>query len=674
MADNKEMKEIEITDLDAEVTDAKAARKAARAAKKADKAAKKALKPKKKHIGLIITGVVVVAFIIFCVNNVLKAKELMKEMTSTGKETASVEYRYLIDSIAATGKIVAADAQDVSANISGVEFESIEVEVGDYVEAGDLMATFDTSTIEANLKDAETQLAATESNSDISVGSAERALQEAEQLRNIDAERASQDCANAWNDYLRAITDIEQAEEKYHNAQKDTADALGELEAAKRTLNSAAPYAAADIGAIERMFENDKTALSTALQSGFDYCVGVESNICVSGATYIAGIISTATGDNPYRGYFTKDDGSEISSSDVISGITDALEVLYQDAILYSNTQINGDNENNYASAEAAVASWQAKYDAAKATEEQLKTAYESACTASTAKLQAYEKMVRAQEDYARNDASSIENKQDSVQTSYNNASTASLNTQQQIRNYEDQLENGAVVAPISGTVTAVKFDEGNAYASGSTIFTIEDESTYRVSAEIDEYDIPNIAVGQRVVIKTNGTGEDELEGVVSEIAPKATVSTSAANTTTTATNVTYNVMVDITTKDDRLRLDMTAKISIVVEEKESALSVPYDAVLQDVEGLDYVDVIIPSSKLVTDESNESGLFGKKSKGQDENVAPETKKVYITRGVESAYYIEVFGDIKEGDEVVFEQASGTSLEQLLMESGAMGGF
>lgn len=68
--------------------------------------------------------------------------------------------------------------------------------------------------------------------------------------------------------------------------------------------------------------------------------------------------------------------------------------------------------------------------------------------------------------------------------------------------------------APISGVITAVNAKAGDTY-NGGALFTIEDVSAYEVSAEIDEYDIGKIREGQTVVIKTNGTGDEELKGTV---------------------------------------------------------------------------------------------------------------------------------------------------------------
>lgn len=126
----------------------------------------------------------------------------------------------------------------------------------------------------------------------------------------------------------------------------------------------------------------------------------------------------------------------------------------------------------------------------------------------------------------------------------------------------EKQIEECTVKAPISGVITSLNVEEGDSYSStnNSAIAVIENIGAYEVEAEIDEYDISKIAVGQTVVIKTNGTGETELAGTVSEVAPRAT------STDSTNSDVTYKVTISIDTPCEDLRMDMTASVSESME------------------------------------------------------------------------------------------------------------
>ncbi len=254
---------------------------------------------------------------------------------------------------------------------------------------------------------------------------------------------------------------------------------------------------------------------------------------------------------------------------------------------------------------------------------EALKPIYEAA-------VETYEEAVKAKE-------SSIESAKNTyTKTTINLDTTAQKN---QVELYEDQLAEGIVTAPLSGIVTAVNFDKGDSYMQGSPIITIQDCSSFEVAAYIGEYDISDIAKGQKVLIKTDATGDTELEGTVVFVSPTAA-------TSLTGGDVTYLVRISVDTPNDRLRLDMSASLSIIIEKHENALTVPYNAVQEDEQGNTYVEVM-----------EEDGT---------------TTKVPVTVVLESNYYTEIQSDsLTEGQKVRVINADSNGLFDLL---GGRGGF
>ncbi len=248
---------------------------------------------------------------------------------------------------------------------------------------------------------------------------------------------------------------------------------------------------------------------------------------------------------------------------------------------------VSGSDADNAAALEAEAArleqlitEYQLRYSTAQETEQGLKSVYDQAITAVNNAYDAYQKQLQSQEDIIRSGNSTLQSRQDSLTSSQLNAATSGMSDQQQIDRYLEQIAACSVTAPISGVVTAVNLETGDSY-NGGTIVTIEDISSYEVTVEIDEYDISKIEVGQRVVIKTNGTGDLELEGEVISIAPRATGGSS----------VTYTVKTSIDTPCENLRMDMTAKLSIIISSKENVLTVPYAAVQTAEDGSYYIEV-----------------------------------------------------------------------------------
>lgn len=110
---------------------------------------------------------------------------------------------------------------------------------------------------------------ATSGKTNIDLSSSERSLKEAETTRDIEAERADQDAADAWNDYLEALADLEEAENDYNNAIGTTNEKKGEYEYRKELLEEVGggiegtPVSTDRSNRLELEFSNVKNELSS---------------------------------------------------------------------------------------------------------------------------------------------------------------------------------------------------------------------------------------------------------------------------------------------------------------------------------------------------------------------------------------------------------------------------
>ena len=205
----------------------------------------------------------------------------------------------------------------------------------------------------------------------------------------------------------------------------------------------------------------------------------------------------------------------------------------------------------------------------------------------------------------------------------------------------EELVNDAKVTAPISGFLTSLNVNAGDIYSmSSGPLFVISDTSTYEIEATVDQYDIASIKEGLKCVVKFDSTGDEEFEGTLSYVA--LTPKTSGASTlgaTAGSSAVEYPVKITLKSADERLRVGMTSKANIIIEEKKNVLCVPYDCVREE-EGRTYVVVM-----------NEDGT---------------TKEVDVKCGMEGDYYIEISGDgIAEG--VKIQTLSSGSAYETLME-------
>lgn len=282
-----------------------------------------------------------------------------------------------------------------------------------------------------------------------------------------------------------------------------------------------------------------------------------------------------------------------------------------------------------------------------KRLQEQLTKAEEAVKQAESA----YESAKESRKNEEKQNKNSVENAENAVKTVQANNKKSIREAEKQVEDASGTLEKCAVTAPISGIVTAVGIEEGEVY-NGSDMIQIDDNSSYVISTTVDEYDISKVEEGQRVVVLTEATGEDEIEGEISFVAP-ATGSSSLSRTTSQSAGGTgmsstasssdsgYEVKIDVKTDDDRLRMGLTAKCSIILEEVREVYAVPYDAIHENPDG---------SAVVYVSGNTEEGK--------------SYSEVSVEKGMESDYYVEISGDqLKEGMQILIptdEVSTGSS--------------
>lgn len=237
----------------------------------------------------------------------------------------------------------------------------------------------------------------------------------------------------------------------------------------------------------------------------------------------------------------------------------------------------------------------------------------------------------------------------------------------EQLADYQEQINKATVRASVSGVVTSVNVKEGTTF-TGGVIASIEAVDDFVIEAQIEEYDIPDIATGMKVLIKTDATRDAELEGEVTYIAPRATNSGSSAggfsglisgvdtsSFSSGSGSATYLVKIALKEPNERIRLGMNAKVSILTEERVETWSVPYDAVYTREDGTTYLERVT---------------------GKDEDGNILTEEMNVELGLQGTYYVEIISDnIKEGTEILIPDAQGnSSIQELLNMMGADAGI
>lgn len=311
-------------------------------------------------------------------------------------------------------------------------------------------------------------------------------------------------------------------------------------------------------------------------------------------------------------------------------------------------------------SAKADVESADSKVSAAKSTLDSARTAVTTAegtlASAKDAVSTANRSLDGASQaaGKAQTDANaSVITQAQSVKSGELSAKASTISNQQEIAKSKEELGKATVFASQDGTVTNVNIKPGQTY-SGTDAIVIDNVTSLKATADIDEAQIPNIELGQKVQIKTDATGDDVLEGTVTFVSPTATKnSTKSSDSDSTTASVsksraTYRVDVTLNGTNERLRLGMTAKMTFIIANAKNALAVPSADIQTDFDGSKYVVV-------------------QKKDGTTENVT-------VTTGISDDFYTEIKdGKLKEGAEIV-ENSSEGGIDATLEDMGADGGI
>lgn len=650
------------------------------------------IKKHKKLIIILAIVAVVVAGIIYIASVVKKAQGLFAGMGNSAT-TEVIERRDIVNSITATGTIVAVDKRTVSSTVTGVKVKQLNVAVGDQVNAGDIICLLDGENLEQQLADAQIMMNADAGRSGLDVASSNRGLKEAIESRDIAAVRAEEDKNAAYHHAQDAGNEALEAENKYKDAASNTKAFKDKMDAAANALAKAKKAQVEDNAADIQEAQNNRDDA----ELNRDRAISEYNSIADSNYLYIASIAGADVSPSFSSSFFKdrKDSISGIVASDIYIGTDDnvreqietrieELKIKAQ-AISQAEDALNkaeqvlkevmaapvSDKAEEVATKLAAYEKAKAEYDSAVLQEESQKSAYEAKLKSVESMWESYNNVLRGADDSKRSNDSAVAARVDSVKNSQIGASTATLSDKRNIANLQEQIDSCVVTSSIGGIVTDVAVIEGDNYMGGA-IVTIENTSDYEVSALIDEYDIAKVKVDQEVIVKTNGTGTVEMQGKVKTIAPHA-------STAPGVSGVKYEVIISVLDKNEDLRLDMTAKVEIICEKAANVLSVATEAIQEADDGNYYVEVLdsgstIDTSSLMTnpEEISEEDV----EKLQSGEKTYESHNVTVTKGLVGDYYTEISGDgLEEGTKVVIpNEGAMADINEYMEQAGAAGGY
>ena len=204
-----------------------------------------------------------------------------------------------------------------------------------------------------------------------------------------------------------------------------------------------------------------------------------------------------------------------------------------------------------------------------------------------------------------------------SASRSVDNAETKLEQSQREddtLTSLQTTLDNCTLTATMDGTITELNVTVG-AVCSGA-VATIQDVDNLTVEVTIPASSVGKLRTGMQCNITSDATGDSVVTGTLTRIDPVANDSGS------------FGATVTVNNRDSGLLIGISAKVEIVISEKDNVFSVPRDAVGTADDGSTYV----------------------LRKTGGEGVDMTFEQVPVTEGESNDYYVEITGDdLHEGD-------------------------
>jgi HlyD family secretion protein len=224
----------------------------------------------------------------------------------------------------------------------------------------------------------------------------------------------------------------------------------------------------------------------------------------------------------------------------------------------------------------------------------------------------------------------------------------------------KDNLDKCHFEAPFDGVVSELDVEQGEIVITGTMnnagtqILVVSDLSRMLVKADVDETDVVDMKLGQKAKISVDAIPDTTFEGTVTEIGN--TAKRSITSTIEGQTNFEVKVVFDH--QVPQVRPGMTADVEIATATHEKTRAIPIQAVV--------VRTQRELDRALKKKTDTHAKPGDASAAEEDTVGKKDKEVTgifvvknglatfvpVRTGIASETMIEVFGDVKEGDQVV----------------------
>lgn len=501
--------------------------------------------------------------------------------------TSTLQKTSLTDSVSVNGTVKSGYEASVTVADSAKLYKvsEVKVAVGDTVKKGDVIATLDTSDLEKQIESAEESYGDTLKSAQTSY------------------DRATADLETSTVQHENSLIDLQAKIDQADQNLQDAKDALTKAQENERKAQSTYDTAVSDYNTLKSAYDSASASISAYTQEKNDAATALNN------ALYAANQALSAQLADP------DNDEKRQAAEDAQAKVTDAQNT-------YNEADQKLTEAQNSCSAPSlglyGFTSIQTALTQADSTKTQAESALDSAKNAvdtANTQISTCEQQVKAAHDSydQEKNYSNLLNKSQNVEDSATKLEQAQR-TPDNLETLRSTLEDCTLTATMDGTITALNATVGS--VCSGTVATIQNTDALVVDVTIPANSVPKLSTGMTCHITSDATGDAVIDGTLTQIDPVAN------------DNGSFGAKVVVNGDADGLLIGISAKVEIVISEKDNVFIVPRDAVATADDGSSYV----------------------LRKTGGEGVDMTFEQVTVTTGDTNDFYVEITGsDLQEGD-------------------------
>lgn len=528
---------------------------------------------------------------------VLIAAVLVLRAVLGGKRAAGTTYQFvrtttlqktdLTDSVSVNGTVKSGYEASVTVADSAKLYKvsEVKVAVGDTVKKGDVIATLDTSDLEKQIESAE------ESYSDT--------LQSAQ----TSYERATADLETSTVQHENNLIDLQAKIEQADKSLQDAKDSLTTAQENERKAQGTYDSAVSDYNTLKSAYDSASASISAYTQEKNNAATALNSALSTANQALSAQL---ADPDNTEKQQAAEDAQAKVTEAQNTYNEADQKLTDAQNSCSAPSLGLYGFNSIESALKQA---------DTTKTQAENALESAKNAVEAAAKQIDTCEQQVKSAHDSydQEKNYSNLLNKTQNVEDSATKLEQAQR-TPDNLETLRSTLDDCTLTATMDGTITALDATVGSVCTG--TVATIQNTDALVVEVTIPANSVPKLSTGMTCRITSDATGDAIINGTLTQIDPVANDKGS------------FGAKVMVNGDDGGLLIGISAKVEIVVNEKNDVFTVPRDAVGTADDGSSYV-------------LRQTG---------GEGVDMTFEEVPVATGDTNDFYVEITGsDLNEGD-------------------------